>query len=132
MFEYQGPRRLTEVHMLMRVEMGRVGRHQLTKTFKLSIDFGSDGVSVVERHNRVDGPPFVFLVRPLTQIEVEADAEAGQLPRASACVFGSVASDHQARTGDNPCLVTFDDAAVDARAKAEIIRVHNQATAHQR
>src|SRR5262245_53466274 len=69
---------------------------------------------------------FPFVLAP--DIEVQTDRQSGIGARKFYCLFHGAASHHQARAGDDAMLMTFDDAAIDTAALAEVIGIHNEST----
>ena len=71
------------------------------------------------------------LVHPLGEVDVEADRKGRALPRELHRFLDRVPAHHRARAGDDPLVVSADDAAVDPARESEVVGVHDQDPAHR-
>src|SRR5438128_11331226 len=85
--------------------------------------------SIVGRNDFVQRLPFIVAVDPLAKIEMQSDVQLGMFARVLGCNKSRRPAHHQTRAGYNATFMRFDNAAVNAGALAEIIRVHDQVLA---
>jgi hypothetical protein len=116
------------VDVLMGVEMGGRAADEAVEFGQLTTYFGPDGWSVLGRNNRVERDPFVMAIDPFAEIKMKADADFAVLASVGGRGGGGGLADHEAGAGDNTSFRGFDDAAIDAVAKAEVIGVDNEVT----
>src|SRR3989442_11895081 len=82
--------------------------------------------SIVGRNDFVQRLPFIVAVDPLAKIEMQSDVQLGMFARVLGCNKSRRPAHHQTPAGYNAPFMRFDNAAVNAGALAEIIRVHDQ------
>jgi len=104
------------VHVLMRVDVGRLSVHQLPEGIELPLQLPPDRVQIVKRHDLVQLRPGAASARPFAQIEVQAHAEPRVLPRVSCRFLRRRPPHHHAGAGQNPVLMCRDESAVHSKA----------------
>ena len=107
--------------------MARRRGRPAAEALELARDLGADGRRVVGRHDLVDGAPRRRRVDPLAEVDVQAEPSAGAPARRRRPPPAPRRAHHQARARDDALLVGAHDAAVDARAEAEVVGVDDRA-----
>src|SRR5262245_47931277 len=111
--------------------MRRIAAEQVAATFELRSNLALDGARVIEVDALVAASPRVAVVRPLAQIDVQANAQRGLRPGAGRGRLRGGPADHQARARHDPVLVRLDDAPVDAGTLTEVVGVDDQRSCHR-
>ena len=115
-----------QVHVLMGIKMAGITTHQASKKVQLSGDFRFDGRYILQGDDAVHGHPFPRAKGFFPQIDVKPEAEAWMVSGVGRRFGGRRPAYHQAGAGDDPTAVGLDNAAIDTRALAEIIRIDDQ------
>src|SRR5262249_30326284 len=118
-------KRCSAVRVLMRVKVGRIFAGQVAERGQLPGCFTGGRFPVVLRYDLVEWHPLALPTGPFPQVEVQSEAEAGVLAGIAGCLRGSWPANHEARGGNNPPAVRFDDTAVHTRGSAEIVGVND-------
>lgn len=98
--------------MLMRIQMGWLGIHQIAERAKLTLAFPLDRGWIRGIDYLVGRDPFAPAKSPFGEINVEPDAELLMSTGIRGGFFRRGAADHQARAGDDAPFVRFYDAAI--------------------
>src|SRR3954452_16012472 len=100
------------MHMLMRIEMGWLGIHQLPERVNLTLAFALHRGCIRSIDYLVGGDPLALAKAPFGEIKVETDAELLMTAGGGGGFFRGGASNHQACAGDDAPFVRFDDPAI--------------------
>src|SRR5919106_3637392 len=119
-------RRLTQMDVLMRVDMRWILTDEPSKTYKLPGHLIFDRFNIIHGNYFIQWHPGLFAVRPLAEINVDTETQPWVLSAVCGGFRGSRPAHHQTRARYNAMLMRFEDATVHAGALAEIIRVDDQ------
>ena len=61
------------MHVLMRIDVRRIGTDQLPERVELSPDLNSGGCRVIRRHDSIEHFPLAARVDPFAEIHVQAE-----------------------------------------------------------
>src|SRR3954454_24986123 len=100
------------MQMLMRIQMRRLGIHQLPERVKLALAFRLHRGCIRSIDYLVGRDPLAVAKSPFGKINVEADAELLMSAGRRGGFFRPGAADHQARASDDAPFVRFDDAPI--------------------
>src|SRR5688572_6137606 len=117
---------LTEVLMLVGIEVGGIPTHQLPESKELTPDLVVDSDRVVDGYHAVQRTPCAMLTDPLAQVDVKPRAEARPGPGIGRRLYCGGPPHHEADAGDDAPLVALDDSSIDARALTKVIGVDDE------
>ena len=124
-FQHDGTHRFLPMRVLVRVEVRRVPARQFTKRGELPVHFGFHGVRVAGRNNFIYLDPPAVLINQFAEVEMQPEAYVPFVLRKQRRRRRRAGAPSGWRWSRCP-LVRADDAAIHARAEAEVIGVDDQ------
>src|SRR5262249_4770587 len=121
-----GTDRLTQMEMLMRVEVRGIFSDQASKSGKLPGRLPAYGLEVFLGNNLVKLGPIPISATPFSEVEMQPHTQAWVFLGIGGGLASGRPSHHEADAGDDPRLVRFDNAAIHTGALSEVIGVHDQ------
>src|SRR5262249_36745054 len=118
--------------VLVRIDVGRVATDHVAERGKLARHLVLHRLATIHRDDLVDSRPSAVAKTPLAEIEMQPEAQgrtgAAELRRPARRAL----ADHQAGAGHDPAAVGVTDAAVDARALAEVVGIDDKTASGHR
>src|SRR5262249_15337053 len=116
------------MHMLVGVQVRRIAPGHVAECRELARNLVLYGLAVANPAHLIERCPRAVAQSPCAEIEVQTEAQSGTRPGELDRLGGGLVSDHQAGAGHDPASMGLDNAAVDARALAEVIGIHHENT----
>jgi hypothetical protein len=113
--------------VLVRVDVGRVPADELPEGGKLTSQLVRHRRDIVRRNYFVHRHPGSAAVGPLSEIEVQTEAEITVLSAVGGSLARGRPAYHEAGARNDAVFVGFDDALVHAETPAEVVGVDDQA-----
>lgn len=121
-----GADRFPLVNVLMRVDVTGLSIDHRPKRIQLAMDFVRHSIRRVQRNDFVQRCPCLASKNPLSEIDVEPDAQLGTTSTQLNGLVCRFASHHQTRAGHDSALVCVDNPSIYACAETEIIGIYNE------
>ena|SRR5215510_7661358 len=116
------------MHVLVGVQVRRIAPSHAAECCELARNLLLYGSAVVQWGHLVERRPLAITETPFAEIEVQAEAESGTRPAQFDRFGGGLVSDHEAGARHDPASMGLNNAAVDARALAEVIGIDHENT----